>query len=237
MFTDLLRALFNLFCSNSDTKPQEQEYPQQTYPQQTYPQQEPQRPQHKPNSHRHEDSNQINQSNDYYVNLRARANEEGDAMASCFEQSHQAYTRGDGAQAKSLSNRGKEHQRQMELLNKQAADWIFIENNKDSKPGEVDLHGLYVKEAISRTDEAIEAAKLKGASELRLIVGKGLHSKDGTAKIKPAIEELMQKHSLRAELDPYNAGVLIVHINSGNARGVDADEIIRQHTNEGCYIM
>ena len=85
---------------------------------------------------------------------------------------------------------------------------------QDSKPGEIDLHGLYVKEAIARTDRAIEEAKQRGDSTIHLIVGtltdllslstgtfdthrlclgKGLHSKGGVAKIKPAIEDLMQK--------------------------------------------
>lgn len=83
-------------------------------------------------------------------------------------------------------------------------------NPQDSNPGEIDLHGLYVKEAIAHTDDAIEQAKRKGDSEIHLIVGtlmlrvhksfteirpvgKGLHSQGGVAKIKPAIESLMQK--------------------------------------------
>ena len=82
---------------------------------------------------------------------------------------------------------------------------------QDSSSGEIDLHGLYVKEALERTDRAIQEAKERGDSELRLIVGqyqlalrntrvsqvilvigKGLHSK-GSARIRPAVEELMQK--------------------------------------------
>ncbi|KAG6907902.1 hypothetical protein DXG01_006957 [Tephrocybe rancida] len=249
MFTSFLKAVFDLVCGPSKTKQQEQnqQYPQQQ-PQQ-YPQTHPQYPpatHQKPRPQKHEDLNQLNQSDDFYANLRARANEEGDAMAKAFEQSHEAYSRGDGATAKTLSNRGKEHQRHMELLNKQAADWIFIENNKDSKPGEIDLHGLHVKEAISRTDDAIEAAKRRGDSELHLIeplvdnsAGKGLHSKGGSAKIKPAVEELLQKHCLLAKLDPDNAGVLIVQINSSTDQGVGADEITRrlEHKDEGCFIM
>jgi hypothetical protein len=47
-------------------------------------------------------------------------------MARCFEESHQAYANGDGARAKELSNRGKEHQKRMEELNKQASEWIFV---------------------------------------------------------------------------------------------------------------
>jgi hypothetical protein len=47
-------------------------------------------------------------------------------MARSFETSHEAYARGDGALAKALSNKGKEHQRKMESLNKEASDWIFV---------------------------------------------------------------------------------------------------------------
>lgn len=44
------------------------------------------------------------------MRLRADANVEGDQMAKCFAESHEAYERGDGAGAKQLSNEGKEHQ-------------------------------------------------------------------------------------------------------------------------------
>lgn len=80
---------------------------------------------------------------------------------------------------------------------------------QDSKPGEIDLHGLYVKEAVSYVDKSIQEARQRGDAELRLIVGKshpssrdlhsisilgkGLHSNGHVAKIKPAIEDLMKK--------------------------------------------
>ena len=88
-----------------------------------------------------------------------------------------------------------------------------------------------------------------------VLSGKGLHSKGGAAKIKPAIEQLMQKcgepliypstysrpsrHQLRAELDPGNGGVLVVQINSGTDRGFDPDEIARrlERDDGGCTIM
>ncbi|TFK44655.1 hypothetical protein BDQ12DRAFT_593493, partial [Crucibulum laeve] len=183
--------------------------------------------------------NQLNQSNEHYTSLRARANEEGDQMAKCFDESHQAYSSGDGARAKELSNKGKEHQRKMEQLNKQASDWIFV-GTYDTPLNAIDLHGLYVKEAIARTDQALQEAKARGDSQVNLIVGKGLHSRGGMAKIKPAIEELMQKHQLIAELDPNNSGVLIVQMNSGNrGRGVGSDEISRriERDDESCIIM
>ena len=85
---------------------------------------------------------------------------------------------------------------------------------QDSGPGEVDLHGLYVKEAIRFADKSISEARSRGDVQIRFIVGaccicmsaflshiltavcaigKGLHSANHVAKIKPAIEELMQK--------------------------------------------
>jgi len=105
------------------------------------------------------------------------------------------------------------------------------------------LHGLYVKEAIAHTDQAIQEAKRRGDSEVHLIVGKGLHSPGGAAKIKPAIEELMQNHQLIAEMDPENAGVLIVHLGGrgDRTRGgvVGSDDITRrlERDDEGCIIM
>ncbi|KAH8992874.1 hypothetical protein EDB86DRAFT_2805943 [Lactarius hatsudake] len=194
------------------------------------------------------DQNLVNQQNEYYVTLRARANREGDAMARAFEESHAAYGRGDGGAAKELSNQGKTHQREMERLNAEASAWIFRENNLDSRPGEVDLHGLYVKEAIAYTDQSISEARARGDKEVRLIVGKGIHSANHAAKLKPAIEELMLKHNLAAALDPDNSGVLVVQLEGGNAverardRGgvvLGADDIMQRldSRDDGCIVM
>lgn len=47
----------------------------------------------------------------------------------------------------------------------------------------------------------------------------GNHSPAHVAKIKPAIEELMQKERLTARLDPHNAGVLIVQLQGQSGKG------------------
>ncbi|KIM40052.1 hypothetical protein M413DRAFT_28588 [Hebeloma cylindrosporum] len=238
MFIQLLKSIFRLFCGTQEQYPASQGHQYPTPPSSQPPTKWNQ------SVHGPKDANQINQNNEYYVSLRARANEHGDKMAKCFQESHEAYARGDGAQAKELSNQGKDHQRKMVDLNKEASDFIFVENNKnlgqDSKPGEVDLHGLYVKEAIARADQAIQDATNRGQAQICFIVGKGLHSQGGVAKIKPAIEELIQKHQLCAEIDPNNSGVLIVFINSGaSQRGIGADEISRrlERDGESCTIM
>jgi hypothetical protein len=38
-------------------------------------------------------------------------------------------------------------------------------------PTEIDLHGLYVKGAITYTDKSIAEARARGDNEIRLIVG------------------------------------------------------------------
>ncbi|KAI0035897.1 hypothetical protein K488DRAFT_42349, partial [Vararia minispora EC-137] len=197
-----------------------------------------------------QDANLVHQSNPQYVALRDRARQEGDAMARAFDASHHAYESGDGARAKELSNEGHAHKSEMERLNREASQWIFYQNNTDSKPGEVDLHGLYVKEAIQYTDKAILEAQQRGDPEIHLIVGKGLHSLGGHAKIKPAIEDLMRKHDLVAALDPDNNGVLIVQISGRRSPDVDrarergapllgAADISRrlEQKDDGCLIM
>ncbi|PBK98348.1 hypothetical protein ARMGADRAFT_920619, partial [Armillaria gallica] len=118
------------------------------------------------------------------------------------------------------------HKQKMEQLNKEASNWIYLGQCYNRKPGEIDLHGLYVKETIAYTDAALEEVKFRGDSEIRLIVGtcrsslesevcivgKGLHS-GGVAKVGPAIQNLMRKYQLVAEFDPSNSGVRVVELN------------------------
>lgn len=51
---------------------------------------------------------------------------------------------------------------------------VFVQ---DSQPGEVDLHGLYVKEAIRYTDRSIQEAQARGDSKIRFITGTFLQSR------------------------------------------------------------
>ncbi|KZV86585.1 DUF1771-domain-containing protein [Exidia glandulosa HHB12029] len=204
-------------------------------------------PSHAPEHQAHHKSrrgvneNLENQNNTYYVDLRERANRAGDEMARLSRESQAAYHAGDGARAKELSDESKRHRAEMESLNAEASEWIFKENNTDSEPGEVDLHGLYAREAITYADRSIEEARARGQSHIRLIVGKGMHSKGGASKLRPAIEELMQKHQLVASMDPHNAGVLVVDLGGASQGGpqVGSDEITRRLENdrEECVIM
>ncbi|WVW79636.1 hypothetical protein I302_101605 [Kwoniella bestiolae CBS 10118] len=191
--------------------------------------------------HPAQNQDQINATNARYTDLRDRARREGDEAHRCFAESQSAYQSGDGARAHELSQQGKSHQRKQDELDDEASAWIFTENNKSSPPDTIDLHGLYVKEAIERVESAITTSQRGGSEELRVIVGKGIHSQGGRAKIKPAVEGLMVKYNLTAHVDPSNTGVLIVDLQgrTGGQRSRDAGGLVDEldKGDEGCKIM
>ncbi|KAJ9107499.1 hypothetical protein QFC21_000954 [Naganishia friedmannii] len=156
--------------------------------------------------HHKQDPNMVNQSNAHYTSLRNQAREHGTKAHQYFEQSQRAYQAGDGARAHELSEMGKAETRKKDQVDDEAEEWIY--------------------RAIDRTEAAIAQAQRAGQQgEIRLIVGKGIHSAGHQAKIKPAIVELMQKYHLSARIDPQNAGVLVVDLSgreeAGRSRDVD----------------
>ena len=207
------------------------------------------------------DDNNKNAQNPHYKALRSKAQSEGDKMAHCFEQSQQVYARGDGAGAKKLSQEGHQHKAAMERLNTEARQWIFAANNADSPPDTLDLHGLYVKEALIKVEEAIQKAQAQNYTELKLIVGKGLHSKDHVAHIKPAVERLLSRcvgnpsskprlalltaysnrYHLDAHVDKHNAGIVVVNLAGPKGGGsLDFTRDIARHAtgnDQECVVM
>jgi len=234
-------------------RPQQQARPQRPPQEQTRPQRPQQQVAHarrpsktqqpsRDGARRPSNTAEDNSQNEHYQSLRTLAKNEGAEMVRCFEQSHTAYASGERALAKELSNQGNAHKRDMEEFNTAASEWIYAENNKNRESGEVDLHGLYVKEAITFTEKAIQRARRRGDARINFIVGKGLHSPQGLAKLKPAIADLMQRQGLIAELDENNAGVLIVSLDGRRAGGgtvLRPDDITRrlESKDNGCAIM
>ncbi|KAJ7462234.1 hypothetical protein B0H11DRAFT_1735388, partial [Mycena galericulata] len=84
--------------------------------------------------------------------------------------------------------------------------------NSSNKENVIDVHGLFVPEAIKKVENSLEAAILRGDKELQVIVGRGLHSQDGRPKLRPAITMEMQKQSIPCQVHPRNPGVLILTV-------------------------
>ncbi|EJD39589.1 hypothetical protein AURDEDRAFT_31954, partial [Auricularia subglabra TFB-10046 SS5] len=88
--------------------------------------------------------------------------------------------------------RARHHENWLELGRKSRL-LAFIKNNKGLPKDEVDLHGLYVGEAINHVDLAIQYAGEDGDRKIQLIVGQGKHSKDGKSKLRPAVESHLKE--------------------------------------------
>lgn len=154
-----------------------------------------------------------------YKRLRSEADRLYQKRNTLSQQSQQAYKQGDKGRAGELSQQAKKIAEEAEDNNRKAAEFVFRENNADSAEDEIDLHGLYVKEAEWILQRRLNAAISRNESHLKVIVGKGLHSSGGIAKLKPAIDELCDQLRLSHKIDPKNAGVLIINL-GGNQQPI-----------------
>ncbi|GIK04590.1 hypothetical protein Aspvir_008673 [Aspergillus viridinutans] len=150
--------------------------------------------------------------------LRDLARQEAAKRNSCFQRSQEAYSNGDGALAKELSEQGKAHGRKMDEYNKQASEFIFRENNADGRvPADtIDLHGQFVEEAEEMLEQRIKYAKAHGQTHLHVIVGKGNHSVNHVQKIKPRVEQVCRELGLQYATEE-NAGRIYVNLTGGPA--------------------
>ncbi|OAV92927.1 hypothetical protein PTTG_02711 [Puccinia triticina 1-1 BBBD Race 1] len=187
-----------------------------------------------------ETNNQKNARDPHFVSLRNQALEEGKLMEQKFKEARLASQHG---QAKSLREQANRHKQQQEKLNKQAADWLFKENNHNLPADTIDLHGLYVKESLTYAEKFIQRAEKNGRPDrLQFIVGKGLHSVNSKPLLKPAIEGLIRKHKLAFEEHPRNPGILVVQLNVPGdhvGRGINILDRIscNPDSKEGCLIV
>src|SRR5699024_11088802 len=96
----------------------------------------------------------------------------------------------------------KEQTRLLEEANKSAAAAILLENNENNPKDTIDLHRLFVKEAIQALDNfltnQILSLKDEGlpSKEVTVITGRGKHSQSGVPKIKPAVIDRLEQRSL-----------------------------------------
>lgn len=118
----------------------------------------------------------------------------------------------------------------MEKANEDAALFVFRANNASCREDELDLHGLHVEEAKYYTEQRIIACKQRREDHLHIIVGKGIHSVNHIQRIKPAIEELCQRHNFQYTTEQ-NEGRILVHFPSDGQAGFLAPGSAGQYGN------
>ncbi|CAG8306571.1 unnamed protein product [Penicillium nalgiovense] len=168
-----------------------------------------------PRAFNHDNSNDAEAE---YDRLRDLARREASKRGECFGRSKEAYSSGDGAAAKQLSEEGKAHGRKMDEYNRQASEFIFRENNANGRveADTIDLHGQFVEEAEEILEERIKYAKSHGQNHLHVIVGKGNHSANHIQKIKPRVEQVCRELGLQYATED-NAGRIYVNLTGGDA--------------------
>ncbi|KAI8096006.1 hypothetical protein BDF21DRAFT_407241 [Thamnidium elegans] len=174
---------------------------------------------------------------DEYASLRRQAGEEAQKRNACYAESQEAYNSGNGARAKELSNQGHYHDNLMKQLNQRACNHIYAVKNQGRPRNEIDLHGLYVKEASQKVEEAIKCCQQAGENDLTIIVGKGLHSPNQIAKLKPAIIELVKKYNVSCQPNIPNPGCLYVEFGRGTGDLSWLDRFTDKMSNDQCVIM
>jgi Smr domain len=106
----------------------------------------------------------------------------------------------------------------MAAYNKQASEFIFRENNAESRVASdtIDLHGQFVEEAEDILEQRIRYAQSTGQNHLHVIVGKGNHSPHHIQKIKPRVEKVCQELGLQYQTEA-NEGRMYINLTGGPA--------------------
>ncbi|KAH9040798.1 hypothetical protein EDB85DRAFT_1886864 [Lactarius pseudohatsudake] len=134
--------------------------------------------------------------------LRKQARRKGREMSEAYRRAESAKKKGRFGVAHAHTQDAIAHESEMKELDERAAKIFFRENNKNRREdGEIDLHGLYVAEAIQVAEDQVEIARWRGDEVVHFIVGKGLHSGTGEAKIRPALEDLFTELNRAGPID------------------------------------
>ena len=161
--------------------------------------------------------------NDLYKSKRNKAEEHARIRNQLFMRAVDAYLKGNRKLAKELSTKGREHDKEMHRLHREAGDNIYESRNKKLGLNVIDLHGLHIQEATNKLDQRIAKIKkmLKNGSSKRrknkhnkhndnnndssssssyvidILTGTGHHSFGGRAKLAPAIISWCKKKKIK----------------------------------------
>ncbi|CUA74329.1 hypothetical protein RSOLAG22IIIB_05491 [Rhizoctonia solani] len=149
-----------------------------------------------------------------------------------------AWKAGQKSTAKTLSERGKHFGSQVERYNERAAKEIFLSLNATYYSGtkesleKIDLHGLFVNEALVYAQNHLDMCRQAGVTQTSIITGRGNNSKDGVAKIKPAVEGLLVREGLGDRLEWLNEGCVGVSVPRSKKRTTTTNS-----DGGGCIVM
>ena len=132
--------------------------------------------------------------------LRDQAGSYHDKVVQCAKRSQAAWQKGEKGEAHTLSEEKKSWQKKQDEANRKAAK-LILDPQKWQTTGEIDLHGLFLDEALDATREFLKywSKKASVRDTVLVITGAGHHSENNKAVIRPKVERMLQEQSLEYE--------------------------------------
>ncbi|KAF9447947.1 hypothetical protein P691DRAFT_76603 [Macrolepiota fuliginosa MF-IS2] len=126
--------------------------------------------------------------------LRKKAIEHGRELDRLRGELNMAQREGRARDALFLREDIRKAEDKIKRLHKRAARRYFAGRNNLQKPGTIDVHGLKPGEALDITEQEFRELLRNGQSTLKVIVGKGLHSKGGIPVVKNYLMTELQRY-------------------------------------------
>jgi len=133
--------------------------------------------------------------------LRDKAGKYHSRVVDCAKRSQAAWQSGNKAEAKTLSDEKKDWQKKQDASNRKACALILSAQHWETSK-EIDLHGLFLDEALEATKDFLKHWTKQAKKELTIVLiitGAGHHSENNKAVIRPKVEELLQDQRLDYE--------------------------------------
>lgn len=127
--------------------------------------------------------------------------------------SKEAFLNGNRALAYELSGEAQSLYTKASQYNALAAERIFYHYNPSLTSTTVDLHGLYIKEAIYYFGQHLQRCINRGEKRMEIVVGMGKQSASDGHKVGPAIIELCKQLDVFVCLSQ-NRGLLLVRVDA-----------------------
>ncbi|XP_014666861.1 PREDICTED: uncharacterized protein LOC106808600 [Priapulus caudatus] len=150
-----------------------------------------------------------------YHDFRAEAFQHHKLRQECFQKAAVAHGQNMHQVAVYYGQQGRLHTQKILEANSRAAERILHYRNAETDANMLDVHGLHVTEAIDAVERFLACRASECAQSatryISIITGRGVHSKGGSAKIKPAVIDYLRRHNYRvAEPQP---GMVQVYLN------------------------
>lgn len=148
--------------------------------------------------------------------LRSQAHDHFTSARKLGQLAQNAYLKGDHEGARKYSQQKNEQYSMAYSKRAKACENAFSRNNQHRAVDEIDLHGLYVDEALDKLSKRIRVCRNEGYQSLNVVTGLGNHSPSGVPKIRPKVLEYLDSQGISYNT---NGGCIAVWLDGQGGEG------------------